>query len=350
MSRADRPKQLLPLINGRSLLQLAWERLEGLVPVERRYICAGQRHRDAILEQLPGLTEARYLAEPTGRDTLNAVGYGAAVIGRDDPDATIAVLTADHLIKPIDTFQQRLTAGYDLAERDDLPTLVTFGIKPTYAATGFGYLKLGDALDATTGAHVVDRFQEKPQQDVAQQYLDAGPERYLWNSGMFVWRASSLLGCIERYESDVHRDLMRIAAAWTTPERDATLESVYPTLKKISIDYAVMEPASKDDAVRVAAVPMDLTWLDVGSWPALAETREKDAHGNASTTPCTELIDTRNTLIASSAPNHLITTVGCDDLIIIHTPEATLVCKADQAERIKTLHEQVKAQHGEEYL
>jgi mannose-1-phosphate guanylyltransferase len=346
MSRADLPKQLIPFINGKNLLQLAYERLDGLVPPQNRYICAGQKDADLICRSL-NLPREQFLGEPTGRDTLNAVGFSAAVIAQRDPDAVISIFTADHIIEPVADFLKIVDHGYRLAEQTP-NTLVTFGIAPTAAATGYGYLQLGKAIDDS--ARIVEQFKEKPDAATAQQYLAAGSSRYLWNSGMFVWRAATLLDCIRRYEPSNHAGLAKIGAAWPTPQRDAVLTGVFPTLKKISVDFAVMEPASRDSQVRVAAVPMPLKWLDVGSWPMFAETCRQDGQGNALGADRTLLLETRGTLVASSDPKHLIATIGCDDLIIIHTPDATLVCRKDKAEAIKELHKQVGEKFGKELL
>ncbi len=347
MSRAKLPKQLIPFIGGKSLLQLAFDRLDGLVPASNRFICAGQSHADVIAAALDGFSPEQFLGEPIGRDTLNAVGFSAAAIAARDPDAVIAVFTADHVIGPVDEFLKIVDHGFRLAEEHP-EMLVTFGIAPTAAATGYGYLELGDALDES--ARVVRQFREKPDVETAGGYFAAGPERYLWNSGMFVWRASTLLDCIRRYEPENFAGIEKIGAAWNSPQRDAVLAEVFPALKKISVDFAVMEPASRDPLVRVAAVPMPLQWLDVGSWPMFAETCPRDADGNAIGDGRTMLLDTRGTLVASSDPGHLIATIGCEDLIIIHTPDATLVCHADQAENIKALHKLVGEKHGEGLL
>jgi len=348
MSRKQQPKQLIPFINGASLLEIADQRLDGLVEIDRRYICAGSTHQDAIHQTLKALEPRRFLAEPMGRDTLNAVGLGAAVIARQDPQAVIGVFTADHIIEPIDQFQQCIARGFELVEAHP-DTLVTFGITPTHAATGYGYLQLGPLIEGQD-ARVVDQFKEKPDPQAAQQYAKAGPDRYLWNSGMFVWRAQTLMDCIKRYKPKNYDGLVRIAEAWETDSRDSVLAEGYPTLEKISIDYAVMEPASKDDQVRVAAVPMALQWLDVGSWPAFAQTCHTDKHHNALAVGKHVAIDTRNTLLASSDSQHLIATIGCEDLLIIHTPDATLVCPADRAQDIKKLHGRVHEMFGDAFL
>ena len=346
MSRDALPKQLIPFIEGKSLLEIAYDRLDGLIPEERRYICAGERHAEAILDAIPGLPPERFLAEPAGRDTLNAVGLGAAVIARDDPEAVIAVFTADHLIRPVDRFQEIIAQGFELAEQHP-ETLVTFGIAPTTPATGYGYLELGESISGT--AREVKQFKEKPDEATAKNYLAAGPERYLWNSGMFVWRAGTLLDCIRRYEPANAEGLARVAAAWSGPNQAKVLNEVYPALRKVSVDFAVMEPASRDPEFRVAAVPMPLEWLDVGSWPMFAETCPRDEQQNALAAARHVLVDTQRTLVASSDPRHLITAIGCEDLIIIHTTDATLVCSADRAEEIKKVYGLVGEQFGNEH-
>lgn len=347
MSRADQPKQLIPFVRGKSLLEIAADRLEGLIDADRVFICTGESYRQQIRAALPRFDDAHILGEPEGRDTLGAVAFPAAVIARDDPDAVIAVFTADHLIEPVDVFQQRVDAAYRVAERY-ADTLVTFGIEPTHAATGFGYVELGDPIDGFDDAHRTAEFKEKPDAATAQRYIDSG--RYLWNSGMFVWRASTLLGCVERYEPEVHAAVTRIAEAWSTPQRDAVLNEVYPTLKKISVDYGVMEPACRDDRVRVATVRMPVKWLDVGSWPAFGQTLDADADGNRVDGVLAALLDSRDNLVVSDNPRHLIATIGVDNLVIIHTERATLICPADEAQRIKELHARVGELFGEEYL
>jgi mannose-1-phosphate guanylyltransferase len=346
MSRADRPKQLLPLFQGKSLLRIAFDRLEGLVPEGHRYVCAAEEHKEAILTGLPGLARRQFLGEPLGRDTLAATGLAAAVLAAADPEAVIGVFTADHLIEPADRFLAVIEQGFALAERS-AEMLVTFGITPTRPATGFGYLELGGPLEG--GAKVVARFAEKPPAELAQQYFQQGPQRWLWNSGMFVWRASTLLDCIGRYKPAVLQGLQEIAAGWHTPQRGEVLERIYPTLEQISVDFAVMEPASRDGAVAVAAVPLAVDWLDVGSWPALAQTLSRDEHGNALAAERHLLVDTSNCLVVSDDPDHLVATIGCRGLIVVHTARATLICPADRAEQIKELCKQVESRFGSPY-
>jgi len=352
MSRAAQPKQLIPFIHGKSLLQIAVDRLDGLVDDPHLYVCAGRGHQRAIVDAVEKVSDDRFLAEPVGRDTLNAVGFAAAVLHQRDPNAIIAVFTADHVIEPVEKFQAIIRQGFELVEQHP-ETLVTFGIQPSEAATGYGYLELGQSVgDDGDGLRprIVNQFREKPVAETAQQFFDAGPDKYLWNSGMFVWHARTLMDCIRRFTPENHDALTRLAEAYETPRRDAVLDEIYPTLPKISVDYAVMEPAPRDDHVRVAAVPMPLTWLDVGSWPSFAGTLEPDAEGNTVGGGQALCVDAAGNLLASTDPKHVIAAVGCEDLIVVHTDDATLVCRKDHAQKIKKVHGEVLKRFGDRYV
>lgn len=360
MSRKDKPKQLLRFIQPRhgsqpgnlplSLLEIAAHRLEGLVPTERRFICTAEGYRATIRDDLPEFTDDRILGEPVGRDTVNAVGFGAAVLSKLDPDAVFAVLTADHIIEPLEVFRDRMDLGFRLVEADPR-RLVTFSIKPTYPATGFGYVERGRPIrdaaipGAENLAFRVERFVEKPDLHRAQAYVQSG--LFSWNSGMFVWKASTFLDCLQRWKPESHAGMMEIHDAWGTPRARDVVERVYPTLPKISVDFAVMEPASKaaaagDASVNVCTVLMDVHWLDVGSWPAYAETLAPDAADNRTAGAGTAMVvnGSRN-LVVSAAPGHLVTVLGADDLVVVHTADATLIMPRAKAEELKTLHARV---------
>jgi len=347
MSRASLSKQMLPFIHGKSLLALSWERLDGLIAPERRLVCAAESQRDPISKSLAGLEPEGFLGEPVGRDTLAALGYTAAVIARRDPEATIGVFTADHIIEPVEKFRDIVTEGYELAEQEK-DALVTFGIAPSAPATSYGYLSLG--ARATGRARIVEQFREKPDRATAERWVAEGPSRFLWNSGMFVWRASVFLDCIRRYEPQVFAALARIADAWGTSRFAAVIGAEYPSLRKISVDFAIMEKASRDRLVRVIALPMDVAWLDIGSWSAFAQTCRSDESGNALAAEAGILVDSRGTLVASSDPGHLVAALGCEDLVIVHTPDATLVCRKDRAEDVKKLHAIVSEKFGRRYI
>jgi len=342
VSRAGEPKQLIRFIRRPgddrevSLLEVAAERLEGLVPVERRYICTGEKYRGIIKDRLPSFTDDRILGEPMPRDTVNAVGFGAAVFGKDDPDAVFSVLTADHLIEPADVFAEAMDVGYGIVERDP-SRLVSFGIKPTFPATGFGYIEDGGEIPETGGLGFrVAKFVEKPPLAEAERYLSAG--NFSWNAGMFVFHAQTFLELLSRHAPESHAGLMKIREAWGTDRQRAVLDEVYPGLPKVSVDYAVMEPAASDPAVSLAGVRMDVEWLDVGSWPSYGETIEPDGAGNRARGGAAALHDSTGNLVVSTDSEHTVALVGCEDLIVVHTERATLVIPRDRAQDLKALH------------
>ena len=336
-STASRPKQLVPLLQGRSLLEVAVARATSVVPAERVWLGAGESLRDAV-SAVAGLRADRLVVEPSGRDTLAAVALGCAVIAEHDPDAVVAVLTADHLIEPVEQFAATLDAAYALAEaRDDL--LVTFGVVPDVAATGFGYLELGEPLSGS--ARTVTTFREKPERPVAEAFLAAGPSRYLWNSGMFVWRAATLLRAVDAFVPSSAPLLREMGRAYATPAWEALARDGWPTLARRSVDHGVMEPASTSPDFTVAALPLETRWLDVGSWPAYGEALDPDADGNRVGAARAVLQDSRDNVVASSDPDHLVALVGCEGLVVVHTPSATLVMPAAQAQRVKDLHARV---------
>ncbi len=349
-SRAARPKQLLPIAGGMSLLEHAWHRVEGVVPAARRLVCTTEAFAEAMRGTLPGLSADHVLAEPVGRDTLNAVGLIAHVLAARDADAVVAVLTADHLIEPAELFRERLRAAFGLVEADPA-RIATFGVAPTHAATGYGYIERGaevasgggNASGGAARAFAATRFVEKPDRMRAEEYLRSGA--YLWNSGMFVFAARTMCRAIERF-APAHADgLAEIARAWDTPARGEVVARVYPSLPRQSVDRGVMEPASVagSDGARpfpLCVLPLDAQWLDVGSWPSFAETIPADEAGNRSNAHWCDL-GSRGMTVVSEEPGHLVATVGCEDLVIVHTRDATLVCPRAQAERVKELAERV---------
>ncbi len=346
MSREKHPKQLIPFIEGKSLLRVAYDRCEGLVENGNRYVCASGALRQAILQSVPGLSEERIIAEPVGRDTLNALAYSCLVLSRIDPQAVVAVFTADHIIRPEEELRRTVHMGFETVEKNP-EALVTFGVSPTHPATGYGYLELGDPFGG--GSRVVRRFVEKPDARTAAGYVAAGPDRYLWNSGMFVWRASTFLATAKKFVPESAPAFDRMAEAWGTPRFTAVVEKEYPGLKKVSVDYAVMEPASVSGAVPVAAHRLTADWLDVGSWPAYALAGKKDADGNVSGAAASLLTDSKDCLVVSSDDEHLVALLGCRDLIVIHTADATLVCPRDRAEDVKRLRAEAVSRFGEKF-
>jgi mannose-1-phosphate guanylyltransferase len=360
MSRKHLPKQLLKFISRpgdpqpRALLELADRRLDGLVDVQRRYICTAEQYREQVCELLPKYKDSQVLGEPAARDTVNAVGFAAAILAKEDEDAVFCVLTADHVIEPADVFRDRMDLGFSLVENDPR-RFVTFSIKPTYAATGFGYVERGTpvrdakqgkraAIDGSKdGAYQVVRFVEKPDKARAEVYVESGD--YGWNSGMFVWKATTVLEALERFKPESYEGLMRIQKAWGTKKFKAVLDEVYPTLPKTSVDYALMEPAAKegsskkgDARLSVCTVQMDLQWLDVGSWPSFMETVAADKAGNGSAGDGTVVMHGCRNSLGLASKGHTLAMLGMDDVIVVHTPDATLVMPKAKAEELKALH------------
>jgi mannose-1-phosphate guanylyltransferase len=350
LSRGTTPKQLLPVVRGRSLLQLSYERLRGILPADRIYVCTGAAFADAVAANLPELPRANILGEPQGRDTANAVGFSAAVLAKRDPAAVMAVVTADHVIEPVDTFQAALRTAFDVAAEHP-KSLVTFGIVPTHGHTGLGYVQRGEPLVLKNGsrsAFKVQAFKEKPDKATADRYAESG--RYYWNSGMFVWRADTVLAELQQHLPEAHKGLAQIAAAWDTPQQAAVLNDAYPKLPKISVDYAIMEPASQHKGqAQVTVVEMPVQWLDVGSWPALAETLETDGHNNAHLGDTYVFVDSDDNIVVSDDPGHLITTIGLSDMIVVHTKDATLVCPKSESQRVKELVGKVAEKFGKRF-
>jgi mannose-1-phosphate guanylyltransferase len=347
LSRASLPKQLLPVIKGRSLLQLSYERLRGVLPAERIFVCTAQAHADAVHADLPELPRQNLLGEPEGRDTANAIGFSAAIVSKNDPDAIIAIVTADHIIEPVAQFQASLKTAFEVVEKQPM-ALVTFGIVPSYGHTGLGYIHRGDAL-GIPGAFRVLGFKEKPDKPTADRYVESG--RYYWNSGMFVWRCDTVLQELALHLPESSRGLKRVADAWGTAQQQAVLGEVYPRLPKISIDYAVLEPASQGrDKAQVVVVEMPVEWLDIGSWPALAEQLQLDDQDNAVTEGAFVFIDSDGNVVISQEPGHLITLIGVSDSIVVHTRDATLVCAKREAQRVKELVGKVRDKFGGKYL
>jgi mannose-1-phosphate guanylyltransferase len=352
LSRKLRPKQLLKLFDGRSLLQIARDRLAGVFAPENIWVITSAHYLDQVAAELPDVPRANLIGEPMGRDTANAVGLAASLLARRDPDATMAVFTADHIITPPERFARAIQTGLEAAEQNP-DALVTFGITPRSPHTGYGYVRRGERLalhrqdagatsdQGTPPVFCVAEFKEKPSRDVAEGYLRTG--EYYWNSGMFAWRVAAILAELQRNLPENARGLGDLAAVWDrltgTPQGAAQFER----LPKISIDFGVMEKAA-----RVLLVEMDCDWKDVGSWPSLADTRPADKAGNVTVAPRALTVDAQDNILVTES-GHLLVALGVKDLVIVHSDDATLVCHKDQVERLKELVKLREAQFGGQY-
>ncbi len=330
-SRKLVPKQLLALAGDRTMIQSTADRLGDLVPGDRQMIITNRILTDAIRAQLPEVPSVNIVGEPCKRDTAPCVGLAAAMINKVDPEGTMVVMPSDHVIKDQAVFRDAISAGASLVQED--PTrIVTFGIKPTYPAESFGYVESSDSLAAENAkAFKVVQFREKPDRETAQKYLDAGT--FYWNSGIFLWRAKTILDALAKHEPEMHAHLSAIADSMGTPAFDATLEKEFTAIKGTSIDYAVME---RYDNVVVIEAPFD--WDDVGSWQALSRLHPADKDNNTVVGSHVG-IDTRGTIVYGNQ-DHTIVTIDVEDLIVVHTPDATLVAPKHAEERVR---EAVKA-------
>lgn len=334
LSRKNRPKQLLKLHDGRSLLRHSFDRLAAFLPPADIHVIALAEHRDAIAAELPELPADNFIGEPCGRDTAAAIALAAALLRERRGDCTMGVFTADHYITPVEKFVAAIERGYAVAEKHP-QSLIAFGIRPTRPETGYGYLHAGKAVEP--GVLPVLAFMEKPDAATAQRYLDDG--RYFWNSGMFVWRTGTILAALRTHLPDTHDKMVSLAKSWGSSS-DAT--QVYASLKKISIDYAVMEPVSKtapSTPSPILCIEMALDWLDVGSYSQLGALLHKDAKGNMGNEAHALLQNAEGNIVVTECVDgtqHIVAS-GVSGLIIVHTRDATLVCRRDDEQGIKDL-------------
>ncbi len=339
MSRKSRPKQILPLIEGRSLLEIAVERLKGVFGYENTYIITNAEYAQQIAESLPQLPVENIVGEPEGRDTANAVALAAAILQGRDPDGTMAVFTADHIIRPQEDFDRCVKLACETAEAN-ADALVTFGVKPNFPHTGLGYIHCGESV--SNGVFKVKGFVEKPEHQTARRYVEGG--QHYWNSGMFVWTVSAIANALKTHLPDSVDKLACITeAVANSSDYTDLLAEAYPQLKKISIDYAVMEKA-----VMVMMVVLSCEWLDVGSWPALADVTDLDETDNAVVAENTVLIDCTGNVIVSE-DDHLLAVMGMDDCVIVHSPDATLISNKSDSQRLKDLLTNMNKKFGQKY-
>jgi mannose-1-phosphate guanylyltransferase len=333
-SRRNRPKQLLRLSGETTMLQQTVERIEPLVERDRILIITGSDQAEATRAQLPGLPEGNVIAEPAPRDTAPCVGLAAGIVDKRDPTATMIVMPADHVIEPAEAFRATVKAAVAVVDLDP-DALVTFGIKPTHPETGYGYIEEGALVDTRDGiaVHEVVQFREKPDRETAERFLTAG--NFVWNSGIFVWRARTILAELAALEP--------ILKDWNTPKGRETFKRLFPELERVPIDKAVMERASK---VRVLDVPY--RWNDVGDWRALGSLLDRDAAGNAIQGHVIAR-DTTNSIIISD-DGGLVATLGVDDLVIVHSGRATLVARRDRLDQLKALVERLSDEGHASYL
>lgn len=343
LSRRTQPKQTLGFGRPRTLFQMTVDRLEGLIPLERILVVTIADQAKLLQEQYPQLPVENFLLEPMPRGTASVVGLAALALQQRDPLAEMAVLAADHFIENVPYFQQVLLAGQAVARQG---YLVTLGITPTFPSTGYGYIQFGESLGTYQNlpVHRALKFKEKPNLETAQQFLAGGD--HAWNSGMFLWTVQRILAEIERSMPDLAAKLSEIGAAWYTPQRQAVLQAVWPTIRSETIDFGVMEKAEQ-----VAVIPAsDLQWNDVGSWESLFDVMSGDERGNIVIGVPHIGVDTSNTLVLGEVPGRLVATIGVQDLIVIDTGRALLICPRDQTQKVRQVVDRLKQEGHVDYL
>ncbi len=342
-SREKSPKQLLEILDKGTMIQNTVKRLEGLVDVHNVLVVTNRVQKAMVMKQLDTLPEENILVEPVGRNTAPCIGLAALHAKQMDPSAVMIVLPADHIIQNTVEFLRVLKLAIETGYESG--SLLTIGIKPTHPETGFGYIQMftedGDHNPySSKGVYKVKTFAEKPNVQTAERFLASGD--FLWNSGMFIWRVDAILKEIERCLPDLHAELSRIEPTIGTSSYHSALEKSYGMMRGISIDYGVMEKAEK-----VYVIPGDFGWSDIGSWDEVYRLSGKDEHGNSITGKVIQQ-DTRNSYIYS--PDKVVATIGVDDLIIVNTPDALLVCKRGMSQSVKEVSDYLKRKQMNEYL
>ncbi len=339
-SRRRSPKQVLNITGRTSMIQETHQRLDGLIDDENLMIVTTADQQGMLSEQLPTLASHNFIIEPFGRNTAPCIGLGAIHAMSRDPEAVMVVLPADHLVRDVSAFQKVIRAAVDFVREND--ALVTLGITPTGPATGYGYIQCGEQSGEKQGRaiHRVKSFAEKPDLPTATRFLESGD--FLWNSGMFIWRASTILEEMNRQLPDIHEKLQDIRQVIDQENYQETLERLYGSMKNISIDYGVMQ-----DAANVYVIPATIGWDDVGSWATVHDISEKDENGNAGPFQQLISIDSSNNYVYS--PEKMVALVGLENLIVVETDDALLICERSRAQDVRDIVDRLK-KNGNEQL
>jgi mannose-1-phosphate guanylyltransferase/mannose-6-phosphate isomerase len=340
LSRELYPKQLLKLIGDETMLQRTLRCAEKASRPENIYIVTHRQQSDAVRMQsaaVASLPPDHFIAEPQARNTAAAIGLAAVILERKDPSAVMVVMPADHVILKSAPFAQAVRAAARLAREG---RLVTFGIKPLHPETGYGYIRRGGLLKKDLPGYRVDRFTEKPNLAMAKRYLSN--DRYYWNSGIFVWKASAILAAIKDLQPKLHKGLMTIQGSLGTSDEEKTIENVYARLEPVSIDYGVLERLHKN----LAVLPVEMGWSDVGSWTAIDQISRPDSKGNVIVGNVIDL-DSRNSILY--ADKRLVATIGLEDLVVVDTEDATLVCHKSRVQDVRKVVETLKQRNAEEH-
>lgn len=340
VSRQNQPKQAIELIGSRTMFQHAVDRLNALLPPDQILAVTAQKYVQVLASQVPELPRENFIVEPMARGTAGAIGLATVYLRHRDPEAVMAVLTADHFIRDVDQFCRALSASVQVAENG---SIVTLGIEPDFPSTGFGYIRRRERVGEVDGfdVYAVESFVEKPDAARAADFLASG--LYSWNSGMFIWQISRIMSEFARQMPDVYAQLQTIGAALETPQQSEVLTEVWPQVRKETIDYGVMEGAEG-----VIVMPVDIGWTDIGDWEAIYQLHQSDELGNVVVGATHIGLGTRSSFVQGR--EKLVATIGLEDVIVIDTDDAILICKRDRAQDVKLIVEQLQRDNKAEYL
>ncbi|MEL7644683.1 MAG: mannose-1-phosphate guanylyltransferase [Anaerolineaceae bacterium] len=332
ISRERLPKPALRLYSEKSMFQIAVARLAPLFTPQQVIVVAGAAHSAVLAEQVPEIPRENFILEPEGRGTASAIALTAVHLAARDPEAVMAVLTADHFIGNETAFREAVAAALKAAKSD---RLVTLGISPEFPSTEYGYIQQGDLVDEIEGFRVLEarRFVEKPDQERAAEMVRSG--NYAWNSGMFIWKVSVILEEFARQMPELYDQINAIGKSINTPAYDETLAEIWPKIRKQTIDYGIMEGARG-----VVVLPVTMQWTDVGNWNSLKSLLPVDARGNT-VRGDSLLMDCSGTLVLGG--QKLIAGIGLEDLIVVDTPDALLICRKDRVQDVRKVAEELKA-------
>ncbi len=342
LSRQVRPKQMLSLFDERTLFQTSVNRIAELFAFDKIFVVTVAEQASELQQQAPEIPQANFIIEPEPKGTASVIGLAAVVLQKIDPEAIMVVLTSDHYIGNEPEFRSLLISAYLQAQGD---FLVTLGIKPTFPAVGFGYIQRGELLGSSGGHEVyrVKRFKEKPSESQAKIMLEGGD--HTWNSGMFVWKTRRILDEFSRQMPNFSQLLGQIQVENNPDNQRRVIESCWANLKNETIDYSIMENAQE-----VVVIPAgNLEWNDVGSWDSLFEVIRGDENGNIVMGGAHIGLDTRDSLVYMNQKRRLIVTIGVNDLIVVDTGDVVLVCRKDQAQRVRQVVNQLR-ENGQEYV
>jgi len=341
-SRFKKPKQMLELLGEQSMLQMTYERIKPLTSADKILVITNVELADSVKEQLPEIPHDNIIAEPFGKNTAPCIGLAAAIVQkRESEDQVMVVLPADHLINDHETFRNTIKTAAEYASAREC--LITIGIKPTYPETGYGYIQRGPEITRKAGKplYKVKTFAEKPNLETARRFVESGD--FLWNSGMFIWSTNLIVEQFKEYEPDIYHGIEQMRAAVGTPAFDETVSDVYSKIPSVSVDYAIMEVTRN-----VCILESDFVWNDVGSWEAAYNISEKDKQGNALFSRDSCLVDARNNFFY--VKDKLVAAVGVDDLVVVETDDALLICKKEQSQRVKEIVDNLRRKKKFEYL